>query len=109
MLGGNHTFNSGSSSTYKLWNKPFYIIYGDGTYVNGTWANDTVNVCESYFLCQEDSNIVFCFHILFRWLVYLLPINLLLLLVLLEVFLRDHATEYLVWVIKAWHKAVKIR
>jgi hypothetical protein len=45
MLGGTHVFQSSLSSTYQLWNKNFYIIYGDGTNVNGTMANDTVNVC----------------------------------------------------------------
>jgi hypothetical protein len=50
MLGGNHTFKSNASSTYKLWNKPFYILYGDGSNANGTWANDTVNVCYFCFL-----------------------------------------------------------
>jgi hypothetical protein len=44
ILGGTHTYKSSSSSTYKLWNKSFYISYGDGSYVNGVWANDTVNV-----------------------------------------------------------------
>ncbi|CAF0788764.1 unnamed protein product [Adineta steineri] len=42
--GGNHTFNSGLSSTYRAWNKNFYIRYGDGSNANGTFANDTVTI-----------------------------------------------------------------
>ncbi|CAF0999483.1 unnamed protein product [Adineta ricciae] len=42
--GGNHTFISGSSSTFKSLNKTFYILYGDGSYVNGSWANETVSI-----------------------------------------------------------------
>jgi hypothetical protein len=51
MLGGNHTYKSGLSSTYKLWNKNFDISYGDGSYVKGLWANDTVNVSLFFFVC----------------------------------------------------------
>ncbi|CAF1642507.1 unnamed protein product, partial [Didymodactylos carnosus] len=41
---GNHIFNSSASSTYKAWNKLFYISYGDGSNANGTFANDTVTI-----------------------------------------------------------------
>ncbi len=50
MLGGSHTFKSSASSTYKLWNKSFYIGYGDGSNADGTFANDTVTVCYFCFL-----------------------------------------------------------
>ncbi len=51
MLGGTHTYKSGSSSTYKPWNMNFQITYGDNTGVSGTFANDTVTVCKIYLLC----------------------------------------------------------
>ncbi|CAF3368339.1 unnamed protein product [Rotaria socialis] len=40
--GGSHTFDSQLSSTYKFWNKEFYIQYGDGSSASGTWSNDAV-------------------------------------------------------------------
>jgi hypothetical protein len=50
LLGGTHTYQSSASSTYTLWNKDFYIGYGDGSDVYGTWAKDTVNVCLIYLV-----------------------------------------------------------
>lgn len=50
-LGGGFNFNSSASSTYQPWNKDFYVIYADGRYINGTLANDTVDVCLIYSIC----------------------------------------------------------
>jgi len=59
MLGGTHTYKSGLSSTYKFWNTNFHISYGDGSYVNGIWANDTVNV-SLFFSFARKIRILFC-------------------------------------------------
>ncbi len=48
-VGGNHTFQTSASSTYKAWSKSFSLSYADGSSVSGTWANDTVNVCLTLF------------------------------------------------------------
>ncbi|CAF1535585.1 unnamed protein product [Adineta ricciae] len=42
--GGNLTFNSNLSNTCNVTKNSFYILYGDGSNVNGTWAADTVNI-----------------------------------------------------------------
>jgi hypothetical protein len=60
-IGGSHTFNINSSSTCKLSNKTFYIIYGDDTNVTGMWANDTVSVRKNCLLCQGNYMVVFYF------------------------------------------------
>ncbi|CAF4114344.1 unnamed protein product [Adineta steineri] len=44
LCGGTHVFNPNASSTYVSWDKDFFLSYINGASVNGTFANDTVDI-----------------------------------------------------------------
>ncbi|CAF4100555.1 unnamed protein product [Adineta steineri] len=44
LCGGTHAFDADASSTYGPWNKDFFYSYLNGASINGTFANDTVDI-----------------------------------------------------------------
>ncbi|CAF1497146.1 unnamed protein product [Adineta steineri] len=44
LCGGTHVFNPNASSTYVPWDKDFFLFYVNGASINGTFANDTVDI-----------------------------------------------------------------